>query len=295
MYSYAINFVNAIVNRKELEPIGFFMIGEAGIGKTHLCVAIAKMIAKLGLNVLFLNEEAFKQIEPQSFITNCKKLIDKSDLVVIDDLNKEFSSFNELFHIALEYTIMEDKAILVSSNKDFNISKFIFKYEIDLNKPFKNFFITNNIIGESYRKAWFDGKFTITDIEKMSLSQKIDILSEYKGENPASIVIESDDIDLSSVKKDFLDKSNIKSKKVKIVAPSTGYMGKVSQDYDVFIIKVTNQKECMQMFNLIPKIHNEGKKAIFVIDNKEKFRDLVITTLRNSHVKYYNMLNYYLI
>jgi hypothetical protein len=59
------------------------------------------------------------------------------------------------------------------------------------------------------------------------------------------------------------------------------YMHDADQ-YDVFIIRVTSCSECKQLLNLIPHVHDAGKRLIVVAESPEQFSQLLGEIFRQS-------------
>ena len=218
--------------------------------------------------------------------------IGKADLVVFDDINKEFDVGNKFLKKAIEYSIKNNTAILISSNEHVNIKKHLPDY-IRYDSPFAdNFCVMRDLKGVSYRKEWWNGQVASTEISKMSASQKVELLAKYQGGSPAAVVVESDSIDLPSVKQAFLKDSSIAPERVRVVgAPyrkalnprknmvteltEPDYFMHDAYKYDAFVMKVTDSWECKQLLNLIPKIHDKGKQIVVVTDSQKKFGQLI--------------------
>ncbi|MBQ6421084.1 MAG: ATP-binding protein [Clostridia bacterium] len=87
---YAANF--------DLHSQNLLMIGETGLGKTHLSLAIAGEAIRKGYGVLYNSaQNIFSELEREHFSRSAKdgefeSLIFESDLLVIDDLGAEFST-----------------------------------------------------------------------------------------------------------------------------------------------------------------------------------------------------------
>lgn len=107
--NYAINFKQGSDN--------LVMIGNTGLGKTHLSVAIASTIIDRGFVVIYisaqnlmdkLEKEKFQKDYSASSETTFMDLILQSDLLVLDDLGTEFSTN---FTVSCIYNIINTRAI----------------------------------------------------------------------------------------------------------------------------------------------------------------------------------------
>ncbi|MDD2400623.1 MAG: ATP-binding protein [Clostridia bacterium] len=95
----SINFAEEICERKKAENL--FVCGPIGIGKTHLCSAIANYVLKAGVNVVYLKSgkilEMLREYKfnldkfEKSFHNELKSLF-RVDLLIIDDLGTEVAT-----------------------------------------------------------------------------------------------------------------------------------------------------------------------------------------------------------
>ncbi|MBR5523768.1 MAG: ATP-binding protein [Clostridia bacterium] len=103
--------------------------GATGIGKTHLCLAIARGVAEQGFGVVYGSvQPLLRRLEAEHFgraqgdsegqLTSC-------DLLVLDDLGMEFeSAFNRacLYNV-LNARLLEGRPTVISTNLDFDALK----------------------------------------------------------------------------------------------------------------------------------------------------------------------------
>ena len=138
--------------------------------------------------------------------------------------------------------------------------------------------VINNIDINSYRKPW-----TSINFSNCTDDIKLKILSEYNGDFASGIVVCSNIIDrLKSYQlySDKYSKLNSNCKCRYVLEPYRNnfvfdlYLHDVDE-FNIFIIQVTNHKEGEQLVHLIEKIHNQGSKIIVITESKEKFIDYV--------------------
>lgn len=107
--NYAINFREGADN--------LLMIGNTGLGKTHLSVAIASAIIDRGFVVIYisaqnlmdrLEKEKFQKDYSTSYESTFMDLILQCDLLVLDDLGTEFSTN---FTVSCVYNIINTRSI----------------------------------------------------------------------------------------------------------------------------------------------------------------------------------------
>lgn len=141
--SYSENFSQ---NSKNL-----LFIGNPGLGKTHLSLAIVNEAVKKGHRVIYGSAgNIFGEIEKEHFsytgLTEKQDAVLDADLLVIDDLGTEFSSsfVNNLFYNIVNSRILTKKPTIINTNLSFE----------DLEKKYTAR-ITSRFIGEYDIKIFF--------------------------------------------------------------------------------------------------------------------------------------------
>ncbi len=99
-------FCTAYAEDFEKNPGSLLFMGRAGLGKTHLALAIAGAVLEQGRDVLYVSaQSAFSQIEKDNFSGEDMTFRDAllaADLLVVDDLGTEFLSpyiLSELYRL----------------------------------------------------------------------------------------------------------------------------------------------------------------------------------------------------
>lgn len=124
MYNAAVKFSQSVPKSEQ----NLFFYGSPGLGKTHMCTAIALEAVKQGCAVMYVTApKLFKEIEDERFRKSRDEVDEQSgymqdiidaDLMIIDDLGTEFAtSFtsSELFAI-LNNRLLEKKPVVISTN-----------------------------------------------------------------------------------------------------------------------------------------------------------------------------------
>ena len=156
----AINFVKAIIAKQK---VSFFIGGQSGAGKTHICSAILGEFAKHGICVYFfnyindiatLNRYQYNSTEKDEY-ENLLSLYKQADILYFDDFMFGEVSVSEqkiIFNI-INHRYENDLPCIISSNKTMNdirrinapiygrlyemCSKFVFNINNDESKNFR--------------------------------------------------------------------------------------------------------------------------------------------------------------
>ncbi|NQY79775.1 MAG: ATP-binding protein [Candidatus Caenarcaniphilales bacterium] len=306
-------FAEAIIKGKDKfkkEPLALIMTGNAGIGKTRLSLAVAKSVASAGLKVLFVDAKTVGNIydklskENGGALTEIefKKLLNKwignSDLIIIDDINSQFSIANKFLKESIDYVLKNKKALMLSSNEAIDLINKLPDY-ISYDNPISdNFLMLDKLDIESQREAWWNVSRE-NNVSKFNDEDKIKALLESSANLPSGVVIQSDASDLSQLKNDLAGKYNIAENKIKIVSPpfirgfnpskqmemdmiSPDYSVECMQNYDYLLMNVSNESEVTQLLSILPKIHNTASKIILVTDDQSKLRSMLNNELNHS-------------
>ncbi len=101
---------------------GLIFLGKTGLGKTHLSLAIANEMLKIGYGVIYGTAQGFlSAIEKEHFGRaegDTLELLCECDLLIIDDLGAEFSTqftISALYNL-LNNRMMEGKPTIISTN-----------------------------------------------------------------------------------------------------------------------------------------------------------------------------------
>lgn len=100
-----------------------FMMGETGLGKTHLSLAIAGEVAAKGYNVVYGSaQDLLRRVENEHFgrgeDQNTLETMLDADLLILDDLGAEFgSNFTQsIVYNILNSRLSSDRPVIISTN-----------------------------------------------------------------------------------------------------------------------------------------------------------------------------------
>lgn len=267
-------------------PIYFGIYGEAGIGKTHLSVSIAKSVYNNGKNVLFINAntigDMYQEGQGQNMDDIFKKWIEGQDLIILDDINSNGIAA-QFFEKAFEYVHFSSKALLVTSN--INISS-LFEEQYPLYFNYNCVLILDAIQKESRRVPWTQNILIFSTDQKA-----LQMLANYTGNQGAGILIKVKENN-RSLQKEYGNKYTELSPKEKIRYADEPYKIQDKQwatvydrylhgveKFDVVIMKVFDNHEAKSLLTLVDKAHHYGIKVIVLIESIEKFTSLITNEL----------------
>jgi DNA replication protein DnaC len=118
IYTYCRKYATNLENKKE----NLLLLGQTGLGKTHLALAIANSAAEQGLAVIYdTAQNIFSKMEDENFGRSEKKytpLVLDCDLLILDDIGAEFVTnytISALYNI-INTRILSHKPIIISTN-----------------------------------------------------------------------------------------------------------------------------------------------------------------------------------
>jgi hypothetical protein len=276
----------AISVSQEDGPKGLIISGKAGIGKTHLSIGLLKYVFIRNKNVLYVDESYIKdQYQKKAQFPDFKLWFTGIDLIILDDLNSIYGSGSTFFRESIDYCFKNNKSILVSSNSHLDMLYDCIPFYIGYNNPIaSNFLILNDIQAPSYRKPWSNPLY------QLSNEKKIVKLAEYSGNSAAAIVLFTSDVTQQYIYNLVDQYSELVEKKPNVriaLEPYRNqrvfdlYMHDI-EEFDLFVIKVTNRSEGEQLVHLIENIHDKADKLIVLSEDKESFTSYINSYIHSS-------------
>ncbi|MGO0307227.1 DnaA ATPase domain-containing protein [Endozoicomonas acroporae] len=293
MKQTALKFTHAVINNLDetlpKQPMGLFLTGSAGIGKTHLCVAVAKKAAHYGVNTLYISDERAGSLyldfggDDKQWHRKVDEMLAGKDLVIVDDVTECQSGITKMFLAkTMKHVMAENKAIMVSSNYPVHIDKKYFGIIDPLTETAHNFCYLNDLRGDSRRSRWWDSLEVQTDDALLRLGH-------YQGDKAAGVITEQvESIDEIAIK------LRIPVGQIRQVGPSFLPGGqKLMPDHhlsdlsksehqvvflecDMTGSKANRKCKIEQFLNVIQRVHDEGLKLVVKTNDRLLFIEKVM-------------------
>ena len=294
----ALKFTHAVINNlgeaRHKKPMGLFLTGSPGIGKTHLCVAVAKKAAEYGVNTLYIDAikvchliEDFAGDETR-WENKVEAMLAGKDLVVVDDANHEIGGCTQdLLAKTMKHVMTTNTAVMVSSNQPIPVKDVTPGFLDPSSKKAHNFFYLRDLQGESRRSQWWQSP-EVQAID--ALSQ----LGQYQGCKAAGVIIE-DTVFIDDIAR-ALDIPVEQIRRVghyflpgiERVSPEFFFSDLSRAEHQAVFMEChiagDGSKMCMigQFLNVIQRVHDEGLKLVVKTNNRLQFLEIVSGNLENS-------------
>ncbi|WP_422488800.1 DnaA ATPase domain-containing protein [Endozoicomonas sp. ALE010] len=293
MKQTALKFTHAVINNLDetlpKKPMGLFLSGSAGIGKTHLCVAVAKKAAHYGVNTLYISDERVGCLyldlgsDDKQWNRKVDEMLAGKDLVIVDDVTEcQFGITKMFLAKTMKHVMAENKAIMVSSNYPVHIDKKHFDIIDPLTETAHNFCYLNDLQGDSRRSRWWDSLEVQTDDALLQLGH-------YQGDKAAGVITEQ----AESIN-EIAIKLSIPVEQIRQVGPCflpggqrlmpDFYLSDLSNtrhqavllECDMSGSKLRSRMNIEQFFNVIQRVHDEGLKLVVKTNDRLLFIEKVM-------------------
>lgn len=116
-----LEFLQAYARQFDLKSANLLLYGNAGLGKTHAALSIAKIVLEKGFNVVYIcAQNLFSQLERERFADSCPLLeaVMEADLLILDDLGTEYVNpyMASCFYNLLNTRILEKRPTIYTTN-----------------------------------------------------------------------------------------------------------------------------------------------------------------------------------
>ena len=116
-----LEFLQAYAREFDLKSANLLLYGNAGLGKTHAALSIAKIVLEKGFNVVYICAQSlFSQLERERFADSCPLLeaVMEADLLILDDLGTEYVNpyMSSCFYNLLNTRILEKRPTIYTTN-----------------------------------------------------------------------------------------------------------------------------------------------------------------------------------
>ncbi|MDF1654622.1 MAG: ATP-binding protein [Coxiellaceae bacterium] len=261
------------------------MTGHAGLGKTHLCFAVANRVMQKGKRVFFADEDGMGRLYQQLAERDSSKVdervqafvreaISQADLIIMDDVNEGYCAAARMLQVALDEVCLNNKVIMVSANHRLHTLEDRMSDYCGYDHPLSTgLVISDQVEGVSYRQAWWQSV-------SAPVVNPLAALSQFKRAEAASILFEGGQDRLREV----LARSDTAGLgDIKWVGAIYGADGKITADYyihdydrfDTFVVTVNSYSTAAHCMKLLETIHTTGKRIVICADSEADFTRLM--------------------
>ena len=295
----ALKFTHAVINNlgkaQHKKPMGLFLSGSPGIGKTHLCVATAKKAAEYGANTLYIDAAKAGSLfeglagDQVQWDKKIDEMLAGKDLVIVDDANCVLGSKRDLLAKIMKYVMTDNKAVIINSNHPIPIKDVIPDIIDPLTESAHNFFYLSDLQGESYRSQWW----LSPEVQAVDALSK---LGQYQGCKAAAVIIE----DAASVE-EIAQKLSIPVDQIRQVghyflpgiqrcSPDYFFRDLTKTEHQAVFMEchITSDESPFrstkfeQLLNVVQKVHDEGIKLVVKTNSHTLFLEALRTFLEKS-------------
>ena len=284
MKTTALKFTHAVIDGtvepSHKKPMGLFLTGMPGVGKTHLCVAVAKKAAEHGVKTLYIDAKTVDDLA-HKYDTNMAQwhrdidiMLAGKDLVVLDDINSEKGFSQQLLAQTMRRVLTANIAIMASSNNRIRLKDATPGFLDPLDERAHNFLSLSDLQGDSYRGQWWQ-------CPQVQATDELSRLGQYKGSKAAGVITEQP-LSLDDIARAL----NISAAQIRRVGkPFLHGIEKLSSDFRCPDLSKTQHQavvlefidteeepfgdwEISQLLNILQRVHDEGLKLIVKTNNR---------------------------
>ncbi|WOG29719.1 ATP-binding protein [Endozoicomonas sp. 8E] len=291
MHETALKFTHAVINNQGgasyKKPMGLFLTGSPGLGKTHLCVAVAKKAADYGVNTLYLDADKAGELyqcfqgNENEWDSKIREMLAGKDLVVIDDANGGHFS-KQLLARTMKHVMTAKKAIMVSSNHHIPVKAGLLGDIDPFTRYAHNFLYLSDLQGDSCRSQWWHSPDVLA-------ADAISQLGQYQGRNAAGVITEH------AVSIDEMARVlSIPAEQIRRVGPPElpgtefvspkfyfNHLSKTGHQAVFMECDITFSNPWIKQFlNVVQKVHDEGLKLVVKTNDRILFLEAVMDYLK---------------
>ena len=285
----ALKFTHAVIDGtvepSHKKPMGLFLTGLPGIGKTHLCVAVAKKAAEHGVKTLYIDAKTLDDLGRKDYTDMAQWHCDidimlaGKDLIVLDDVNSEVGSSQLFLEKTMERVMTDNIAVMASSNNRILVKNATPGFLDPLDERAHNFLSLSDLHGDSCRPQWWQ-------CPEVQATDELSRLGQYKGSKAAGIITEQP-VSIDDIARTL----NISADQIRRVSrPFLPEIQKVSSDLHCQDLSKTQHRavvleyfetddnslrlgefEIRQFLSIIQRVHDEGLKLVIKTNNRSLF------------------------
>lgn len=305
LHNIMYKFAQLITCCDDRTPQGCILTGPAGIGKTHLTVALSRYASQRGKKVLYVDGMYFgDQLQKsRGEKIDFKDLLTNIDVVIIDDINQQYGTATQFFKDAIEYVFINNKALMVTSNTDVSIYDAI-PYHVGFQDKVLQYFVVKNFSEiNSHRQSWIPNCVNkLHELQNHSFNKSHHAIGTVLIHNNVVLNDSSKDhmrttllaierqymstsIDVENIKPRIIDQPMKKQDKPWKTVYDLYVHGIEKYNLIIMYVDARDNDYIEQLLNVISKIYNIEAKLIVITDTLEKLQSSLWNEISKSENK----------